>query len=77
MKVTVKVYDKCKYEVDSKVVARVSYDIEDFEVKKISKGEIEAEGYDEFDDYNEYLILSFGDGTTATFRNSHVDMFRD
>lgn len=82
-KATVKVivYDKPKYEV-------VAYGKEDEGTKLeytglvswtiISGGE-EAKMVEELgnvvDDYHEYLILNFNNGSTATFRNSYVDFF--
>lgn len=72
----IKVYDKCKYDSESQKVAEAEYhNIVKFEVKTISKEEI-LKSSDIVDDYDEYLILTFADGDTATFRNSYVDMFR-
>jgi len=76
MNAKIEIHDTCKYNPESKVVAEVDYkDIVKFEVKIIPAEEIEAT-YDMVDDYDEYLILTFADGDTATFRNSYVDMFR-
>ena len=33
-------------------------------------------GFDTVDEFEEYLILTFENGETSTFRNSHVDLFR-
>lgn len=45
-------------------------------VNGVDAAEIEKDlAENEIDEHHEYLILEFNDGTTATFRNSHVDMF--
>jgi hypothetical protein len=77
MNLKVKVYSGCKYDLASKKVKEHTYnDVIDFEVKKISDEEIYKEGYDEVDEAKEYAIMTFADGSIATFRNSHVDIFR-
>ena len=75
MKVLVKVYDGDKYDPMSKKVSETRYnDVASLDVKGISDGEI-LKVFDEVDEYGEYVILTFADGTTSTFRNSHVDIF--
>lgn len=76
MKVKVKVYDGVKYWDGTEKVAEVEYDIKDYEVKQISDEEIAAIGFDTVDEFEEYLILTFENGETSTFCNSHVDLFR-
>ena len=76
MKVKVKVYDGVKYWDVTEKVAEVEYDIKDYEVKQISDEEIAAMGFDTVDEFGEYLILTFENGETSTFCNSHVDLFR-
>lgn len=75
MKVTIKVYNGSKYESTSEMIAKVDYEIKGYEVKEIPAEEMLKE-FDETDEYNEYLILTMTDGETATFRNSHVDLFK-
>ena len=75
MNVLVKVYDGDKYDPMSKKVSETRYnDVASLDVKHISDGEI-LKAFDEVDEYGEYVILTFADGTTSTFRNSHVDIF--
>ena len=75
MKVKVRVYDGIKYNENSKKMAEVEYNVTGFEVKEIPATEI-LKVFDETDEYNEYLILTLANGETATFRNSHVDLFK-
>ena len=78
MKMNMKLYDKCKYGEDAKVIKDVNITgIASLEVKEIPASEIlrETDGSC-VDDYNEYLILTYDNGETSTFRNSYVDVFR-
>ena len=75
MNVLVKVYNGNKYDATSEKVAETRYnDVVCLDVKDISDDEI-LKVFDEVDEYGEYAILTFADGTTSTFRNSHVDIF--
>lgn len=79
MKVELVVYKNTKYEATTyeEEPIRVQYEINGFEVvtgeqAEAIEAETDASGIDE---YHEYLILNLVGGETATFRNSHVDLF--
>lgn len=79
--VVVKIYDRCKYDAESKKIAEVEYEIDGY---AIYNGEDYSEedyqdivNNDMVDEYDEYLTLWTGGHRAgrSTFRNSHVDMF--
>lgn len=77
MKVIAKVYDMSKYNPESKKVAEVQYNnVSKIEVIEMNDEQVFALGYDEVDEYGEYLIITHESGETSTFRNSHIDLFR-
>lgn len=77
MKVLVKVYNDIKYDPKSEKSGEATYnDVVSYEVKEMTDTEIYALGFDEIDECGEYLILTFADGETATFRNSYTDLFK-
>ena len=79
MNVYLKIYDGVKYDGSNPKVAEVRYDnIQGFEVVTGDRAtEIGLETDENSrDEYNEYLIITLEDGETATFCNSHVDLFR-
>ena len=79
LNVKVKVYSGVKYDLSNEKVAEVEYkDIEGFEVVAGERATEIGSMTDEEskDEYNEYLVITFKDGQTATFCNSHVDLFR-
>lgn len=77
MQVKVKIYDKCKYHKGSKVIAERFYNIDGYKVVNKSDNLMYALGFDEVDDFQEYLVLKLKGGEIATFRNSYVDMFKE
>ena len=78
MKVDVRIYDKCKYEKDSKVYTNATItNVRSIAVKSVPKRVmLNYTDFDGIDDYDEYLVITYNTGETSTFRNSHVDVFR-
>ena len=80
MNVKLKIYDGCKYTNICNKVKEVLYtNIKGFEVVTGKRAEQISSETDasSIDPYNEYLIVYLEDDSTATFRNSHVDLFID
>ena len=71
-------YDRVKYRRDSKPILRhvFSEDVTGYEVKTVSVEDILADTDGScVDPYDEYLVITFSDGVTSTFRNSYFDAF--
>ena len=79
MNVKVKVYNGVKYDLSNEKVAEVEYkNIKSYKVvtgDRVTEIGLETDENSR-DEYNEYLIITLESGETATFCNSHVDMFR-
>ena len=76
--VEIEIHEEVKYFDKSENLPRVQYsDVIAFEVVHGDAAAlIEAESDGScIDELHEYLVLSFANGETSTFRNSHVDMF--
>lgn len=75
--VKVIVYDRCKYDRQSRIKERLFFT--GLESWDIISGEDEARMIESYtkdvDEIHEYMILHFMDGTERIFCNSYVDLF--
>ena len=77
MDILTKAYDKIKYDKKSKVKSSAYfYNVKSIKIANIEDNEIINQGFDELDDYKEYLIIENSNGEKSTFRNSYVDIFK-
>ena len=77
--VKIEFYDGVKYNLENEKIAKIEYNnIRGYEVVTGDRATEIGNMTDEAsrDEYNEYLIITLENGETATFCNSHVDMFR-
>lgn len=78
MKCYIKGYNKSKYEADAEKVFQ--YDLEEVKDFEVIHGEQSLKGYEVDkaleDDFHEYLVIYFEDGTSAIYQNSRVALFK-
>lgn len=77
--ITIVVMEKVKYAAESRDdFFTISYDgVKSFSIVN-GEDAVEIEEHTDgscIDEYHEYLVLKFTDGTESTFRNSHVNMY--
>ena len=69
-------YKHCKYNAIDGEETIINYTgVTSWDIIEGGKEAEEIESNGLIDDNHEYLVLHLNDGTTATFRNSYVDMF--
>ena len=79
LNVKVKLYNGVKYNLENEKISAIVYNnIRGYEVvtgESATQIGLETDENSR-DEFNEYLIITLENGETATFCNSHVDMFR-